>query len=92
MKKILNQQKQYIQGPVMIIALKNNQRINIQDYPQLEELGKWVVPNDQTNLRLITNWAQPKVIERFSQITGLKTADFDAGVVSGINGIWSEDK
>ncbi|RHW48819.1 hypothetical protein DS832_00050 [Bombilactobacillus bombi] len=89
MKKILDQQKQYIQGPVMIIALKNNQRINIQDYPQLEELGKWVVPNDQTNLRLITNWAQPKVIERFSQITGLKTADFDARVVSGI---WSEDK
>lgn len=88
MKRFLNIMSNSLEEVTMLFILNNNIQININKYPDLNDLGYWVPTKSESRLLLRTKLPQPTVAKRFQQITKLSAEDFDMGVVSSINDVW----
>ncbi|BDR60040.1 hypothetical protein [Lactobacillus xylocopicola] len=82
-------QKIFPLSATYIFSLKNGLTLNVTEYPELKQLGYWIQPADQINLRVWSHLSQPALAQKFSEITGIKSEQYYLGAVSGVQDLWS---
>ncbi|MDF7639226.1 hypothetical protein PT285_07410 [Lactobacillus sp. ESL0791] len=69
----------------ILIELKDGNKINVDDYPQLQSLGTWLPSTkNNTNLHLFSPLSNEEINKHFSQITGLNPTKFTVKVTKSV--------